>query len=121
MKICGLHTIHILTLTLKLNNQFHIATAQEDLGGGQHKSLAVFRAVGRSENSSNLDSSGIHLFPLVGIGLTDLPKSGGAMAPPNPRGSDRPSLGITAELRLCRRSSQKANFLIVWETGVDHH
>ena len=32
---------NILTLTLKLNNQFHIATAQEDLGGGQHKSLAV--------------------------------------------------------------------------------
>ena len=66
LKICGLHTIHILTLTLKLNNQFHIATAQEDLGGGQHKSLVVFRAVGRSENSSNL--VGFICSPWLGLG-----------------------------------------------------
>ena len=46
------------------------------------------RAVGRSENSGGPVLFGGHnLPPLVEIGLTDLPKSGGAMAPPAPPGT----------------------------------
>ena len=45
------------------------------------------RAVGRSENPGMPVSFGGHNLPLlVEIGLTDLPKSGGAMAPRHPRG-----------------------------------
>ena len=44
------------------------------------------RAVGRSENpGGSNDVVGI-ICPLVEIGLTDLPKSGGTMAPPAPTG-----------------------------------
>ena len=48
-----------------------------------------FRAVGRSENSGVPVSFGGHNLPppLVEIGLTDLPKSGVAMAPPAPPGT----------------------------------
>ena len=43
------------------------------------------RAVGRSENPGvPVLFSGHKLPPLVEIGLTDLPKFGGAMAPPAP-------------------------------------
>ena len=43
------------------------------------------RAVGRSENPGlPILFGGHNLPPLVEIGLTDLPKSGGAMAPPAP-------------------------------------
>ena len=43
------------------------------------------RAVGRSENPGvPVVFSGHNLPPLVEIGLTDLPKSGGTMAPPAP-------------------------------------
>ena len=46
------------------------------------------RAVGRSENPGVPVLFGGHnLPPLVEIGLTDLPKSGGAMAPPAPPGT----------------------------------
>ena len=44
-------------------------------------------AVGRSENLGLLVLFGGHnLLPLVEVGLTDLPKSGGAMAPRHPQG-----------------------------------
>ena len=47
-----------------------------------------FRAVGRSENLEVTVLLGGHNHPpLVQIGLTDLPKSGGAMAPPAPPGT----------------------------------
>ena len=50
--------------------------------------LIMFRAVGRSENPDVPVSFGGHnLSPLVEIGLTDLPKYGGAMAPPAPLGT----------------------------------
>ena len=43
----------------------------------------MYRAVGRSENPGVPVLFGGHnLPPLVEIGLTDLPKSGGAMVPP---------------------------------------
>ena len=46
------------------------------------------RAVGRSENPGvPVSFSGHNLPPLVDIGLTDLPKSVGAMAPPVPPGT----------------------------------
>ena len=46
------------------------------------------RAVGRSENPGvPVLFVGHNLAPLVEIGLTDLPKSGGAMAPPAPAGT----------------------------------
>jgi hypothetical protein len=46
------------------------------------------RAVGGSENSGVPVLFGGHnLPPLVEIGLTDLPKFGGAMAPPAPPGT----------------------------------
>ena len=48
----------------------------------------VSRAVGRSENPWGPVLFGGHnLSPLVEIGLTDLPKSGGAMVPPTPPGT----------------------------------
>ena len=47
-----------------------------------------YRAVGRSENLRIPVLFGGHnLPPLVEIGLTDLPKSGGAMVPPAPPGT----------------------------------
>ena len=46
------------------------------------------RAVGRSENLGvPMLFDGRNLTPSVEIGLTDLPKSGGAMAPPAPPGT----------------------------------
>ena len=46
------------------------------------------RAVGKSENPGVPVLFGGHnLPPLVEIGLTDQPKSGGAMAPPAPTGT----------------------------------
>ena len=49
---------------------------------------AFCRAVGRSENPGVPVLFGGHnLPPLVEIGLPDLPKSGGAMAPPAPPGT----------------------------------
>ena len=45
-----------------------------------------FRAVGRSENPGVVIRWASSV-PLVEIGLTDLPKSGGAMAPPAPPGT----------------------------------
>ena len=52
-------------------------------------SLVVpYRAVGRSENPGvPVLFGGYNLPPLVEIGLTDLPKFGGAMAPPAPPGT----------------------------------
>ena len=53
--------------------------------------LVLVRAVGRSENPGVPVLFGWHnLLPLVAIGLTDLPKSGGAMAPPVPPRDDNP-------------------------------
>ena len=44
-----------------------------------------FRAVARSENlGGHIVLGGDNVPPLVEIGLTDLPKSGGAQAPPAP-------------------------------------
>ena len=55
--------------------------SQEDQG-------TLNRAVGRPENPEIPGLFGGHnLPPLVEIGLTDLPKSGGAMAPPAPPGT----------------------------------
>ena len=51
--------------------------------------MHVVRAVGRSENPGVPVLLGGHnLPPLVEIGLTDLPKFGGAMAPPGTTGLD---------------------------------
>ena len=51
-------------------------------------SSSNFRAVGRSENPGvPLLFGGHNLPPLVEIGLTDLPKFGGAMALPEPPGT----------------------------------
>ena len=48
----------------------------------------LIRAVGRSENPGvPVVFGGHNLPPLVEIGLTDLPKTGGAMAPPAPPGT----------------------------------
>ena len=45
----------------------------------------LFRAVGRSENlGARRNAAGI-IWPLVEIGLTGLPKTGGASDPPAPR------------------------------------
>ena len=53
-----------------------------------HKKLLVqywFRAVARSENpGGHIVLGGNNVPPLVEIGLTDLPKSGGARVPPAP-------------------------------------
>ena len=52
------------------------------------KVVGISRAVGRSENPGVPVLFGGHnLPPLVEIGLTDLPKSGGAMAPLAPPGT----------------------------------
>ena len=52
-----------------------------------------YRAVARSENSGVPVLFGGHnLPPLVEIGLTDLPKIGGAMAPPASPRDDRPAI-----------------------------
>ena len=48
-------------------------------------SIMSFRAVARSENlGGHIVLGGDNVPPLVEIGLTDLPKSGGARAPPAP-------------------------------------
>ena len=58
------------------------------------------RDVGRSENPGVPVLFGGHnLLPLVKIGLTDLPKSGGAMAPPAPPGMTPLHCGTTFFLR----------------------
>ena len=50
--------------------------------------INTIRAVGRSENSGLPVLFGGHnLPPLIEIGLTDLPKSGGTMALPTPPGT----------------------------------
>ena len=50
--------------------------------------IDLSRAVGRSENPGvPVLFDGHNLPPLVGTGLTDLPKSGGAMKPPAPPGT----------------------------------
>ena len=50
--------------------------------------LICIRAVGRSENPGvPVLFGGHYLPPLVEIGLTDQPKSGGAMAPRHPSGT----------------------------------
>ena len=49
------------------------------------KSMYIPRAVARSENlGGHIVLGGDNVPPLVEIGLTDLPKSGGARAPPRP-------------------------------------
>ena len=54
----------------------------------EDKGYLMSRAVGRYENPGVLVLFGGHnLPPLLEIGLTDLPKSGGAMAPPVPPGT----------------------------------
>ena len=59
-----------------------------DLGFAYSPLNSANRAVGRSENSGVPVLFGRHnLPPLVEIGLTDLPKSGGAMATPAPPGT----------------------------------
>ena len=51
------------------------------------------RAVARSENPGGLVVlGGDNVSPLVEIGLTDLPKTGGAIAPPSPPTGDGPVL-----------------------------
>ena len=62
----------------------------------ESKARRRLRAVGKSENPGVPVLLGGHNLPfLVEMGLTDLPKSGGAMAPPAPQG--------TTGLRLWRR------------------
>ena len=64
--------------------------------------LHIIRSVGRSENLEVLVVFGGHnLSPLVEIGLTDLPKSGGAITPPGTPRDDRPAFIV----KLCAWSS----------------
>ena len=61
----------------------------------------LFRAVGSSESPGVPVLFGGHnLPPLVEIGLTDLPKFGGAMAPPAPPGTTGLMRGPLNELSL---------------------
>ena len=62
--------------------------------------LKTFSAVGRSENPGVPVLFGGHNRPpMVEIGLTDLPKSGGAMTPPAPSGQDdTPSMVPNADV-----------------------
>ena len=54
------------------------------------RNILLLRAVGRSENPVvSVVIRWALSFPLVEIGLTDLPKSGGAMATPTPPGTTR--------------------------------
>ena len=65
------------------------------------------RAVGRSENPGvPVSFGGDNLPPLVDIGLTDLPKSGGAMATPGTTGLE---LGYLEE-RGCKSRRNIKNF-----------
>ena len=58
-------------------------------------------AVGESENPGvPVLFCGHNLPPLVEIGLTDLPKNGGAMAPPAPPGTT--GLGVASGLAVLR-------------------
>ena len=69
--------------------------------------MTISRAVGRSENSGVPVLFRRHnLPPLVEIGLTDWPKIGGAMAPLEPPGNDRPDKGF---LQICLRLSGKTD------------
>ena len=55
--------------------------------------MVPYRAVARSENPGGyIVMGGDNVPPLVEIGLTDLPKTGGARAPPGPPACDRPAL-----------------------------
>ena len=65
------------------------------------------RAVGRSENLGVPVLFGRHnLPPLVEIGLTDLPKFGGAMAPPAPPGTT--GLSASSKQDCSSRSTREA-------------
>ena len=66
--------------------------------------IILLRAVGRSENPGVPVLFGGHnLHPFVDIGLTDLPKYGGAMVPPAPPGTTglihTTTLAVTDALR----------------------
>ena len=66
------------------------------------------RAVGRSENPGVPVLFGGHNLPplpLVEIGLTDLPKSGGAMAPPAPLRDDTPAMQHGSTILVVHSSS----------------
>ena len=66
--------------------------------------MCYFRAVGRSVNPEGpVLFDGHNLSPLVEIGLTDLPKSGGAIAPPAPPGTTPLSSAVLCSLLLCTR------------------
>ena len=86
------------------------------------------RAVGRSENPGVLVLFGGHnLPPLVEIGLNDLPKSGGAMAPPATPGTtgllfnvacvgrrDGRSDGLYYKMQILARFSKAAKDYIMY-------
>ena len=62
--------------------------------------MCYFRAVGKSVNPGvPVMFGGYHMSPLVEIGLTDLPKYGGAMAPPG-----------TTPLYLCNKQDDMYNW-----------
>jgi hypothetical protein len=69
---------------------------------------ASLRAVGRSENPGVPVLFGGHnLPPLVEIGLTDLPKNGGAMAPPASPGTTGLGLEQAGFTHLCSAIMEK--------------
>ena len=75
-----------LVLKHKLPDNIQVSMTAVDKSKGNLNNVS--RAVGRSENPGMRVSFGGHdLPPLVGIGLTVLPKSGGSRAPPAPPGT----------------------------------
>ena len=72
-----------LVLKHKLPDNIQVSMTAVDKSKGNLNNVS--RAVGRSENPGvRVLFGGHNLPPLVGIGLTDLQKSGGVMAPPAP-------------------------------------
>ena len=100
-KVCGLKPIKFeIVEQCKIQNVEISRTELEDdaivvkSDTATQSEPTCFRAVGRSENPGVPVLFGGHnLPPLVGIGLTDLPKSGGAMALPAPPGTTSLSYG----------------------------
>ena len=79
-----INTITSLTMTLK----------RVKINLEARLKVVYWRVVGRSENLGVSSNEVDIIFPLVEIGLTNLPKLGGALghAPPRPPSSDSPAL-----------------------------
>ena len=73
---------------------------------------SLFRAVARSENPGGLVVlGGDNVLPLVEIGLTDLPKSGGAMAPHGTPSTTPLPLKVISKIGLEAHKGKQNNVL----------